>query len=252
MSDSNWIQTLQEPGWGLVLDRSDRLIIEAPNKSAACKLIDEAIAQLACSVARLNYKDVLVRFPGGDRPFRIPVAMASEFLQPVESLLSQLTNSASQQSQDPKNSDENPQARLIDQEPNALLAIPELELNYSALYNSERPTYISQLVDQVNVFANPAALAAQGKKPSEFLGQNAYALNEPEELEYRCDRISSNETLREYEYQAWRWYFDLNANRWRLKRMAFVSNFRLLRNYLGQPCWLGQVLNAEELQTRMA
>ena len=137
--------------------------------------------------------------------------------------------------------------------------IPELEINESLIIDSSRPIYVNRIFDQENLYANPAALAAQGQKPK-FIGMTAYSLNDPDELERRCDLLINSEILREYEYQAWRWYFDQDANRWRLKRMYFVSNFRRLDEInlgkhlqvSGEPLWLGEVLRADELSRRMA
>jgi hypothetical protein len=140
-----------------------------------------------------------------------------------------------------------------------LFSLPEHEITEAMLCDSSRPTYVNRIFDQENLFANDAALEAQGRKPK-FLGQTAYSLNDVDELERRCSYLTSGELLTEYSYQAWRWYFDTNAGRWRLKRMAFVSNFRRIDNCnLGrhlqvrnEPMWLGQVLCADELTQRIA
>jgi hypothetical protein len=142
---------------------------------------------------------------------------------------------------------------------NSILIIPEIELRESHLENSSKPIYINRIFDQENLYANPAALEAQGQKPK-FLGQTAYSLNDVSELEARCGYLLSGETLGEYEYKAWRWYFDADAGRWRLKRMAFVSNFRKINSCdLGrhlkvkdEPLWFGEVLSAVELAQRKA
>lgn len=100
------------------------------------------------------------------------------------------------------------------------------------------------------LYCNSVAANAQGMPPEQFLSINSCLdLNDPPEFERRIDRVSAGETLRNYEYQAWRWYFDPNAGRFRTKRMSFVSNFRLIQ-YAGQPCWLGQVLQADEMSER--
>jgi PAS domain-containing protein len=132
----------------------------------------------------------------------------------------------------------------------AILTIPEKELAIASLENSPLPTYINAIASQKKFYANPTALAAQGKPPEDFLTGNAYDLNDPDELDYRTSRIASGETLRAYEYEAWRWYFDADAGRFRLKRMQLVSNFRLLTSFNGVPCWLGQVIQASELTKR--
>ncbi|MEC4896333.1 MAG: hypothetical protein SAL07_25485 [Oscillatoria sp. PMC 1051.18] len=134
--------------------------------------------------------------------------------------------------------------------PDAINRIPEEELTIGMLERSSLPTYINAIKTQKKFYANLVALNAQGKPPEEFLEGNAYDLNDPDELDYRTSLIVNDERLRSYEYQAWRWYFDGDAGRFRLKRMHFVSSFRLLRSFNGVPCWLGQVEQANELQSR--
>jgi PAS domain-containing protein len=130
------------------------------------------------------------------------------------------------------------------------LFTPEQELSIGALEQSPLATYINAIKSQKKFYANPVALDAQGKPPEDFLDGNAYDLNDPDELDSRTSRIATGETLRSYEYEAWRWYFDADAERFRLKRMQFTSNFRLLNSFNGVPCWLGQVLEASELSRR--
>lgn len=120
-----------------------------------------------------------------------------------------------------------------------------LELDFNAIYESQNPIYITQISDQTNLFANKAALAAQGKKPKEFLGQSACALNDEEELALRCSLIYKDGSLTEYQYSALRWFSDPETGFWRRKRMNFTSNFRRIE-YLGELCWLGEVLEAVE------
>ncbi len=137
-------------------------------------------------------------------------------------------------------------------DPDVILSIREEELSIALLESANKPTYINAIRSQKKFYANPAALEAQGKPPEEFLDGNAYDLNDPDELDRRTERISRGETLRAYEYEGWRWFFDPNAGRFRLKRLALVSNFRLIRSFNGVPCWLGQVLEANELTNRQA
>ncbi len=121
----------------------------------------------------------------------------------------------------------------------------DLELDFNALNQSANAIYISQLEDQTNLYANRTALLAQGKKPKEFLGQSACALNDEEELARRCHLIYNDGGLNEYGYSALRWFHEPSTGFWRRKRMNFISNFRKLE-YLGELCWIGEVLVAEE------
>jgi hypothetical protein len=132
-------------------------------------------------------------------------------------------------------------------DPNTILFIPEAELVLTWLEQSPLPTYINGMQTQRKFYANPTALAAHQKPPEDFLSGNAYDLNEPDELDRRIRLIATEERLNSYEYEGWRWFFDPNAGRFRLKRMALISNFRLLHSFNGVPCWLGQVLQASEL-----
>ncbi len=132
----------------------------------------------------------------------------------------------------------------------SLTDVPEQALTLDMMEGSELPTYINAIATTKKLYCNSVAANAQGMPPEQFLSINSCLdLNDPPEFERRIDRVSAGETLRNYEYQAWRWYFDPNAGRFRTKRMSFVSNFRLIQ-YAGQPCWLGQVLQADEMSER--
>ncbi len=209
---------------------------------AATRLINEKCEEIARLCAARGHKKAYIYYlgnPGKVKIFEVPASLAHT--EETEISKPNLVMS--------------PQSKTTDD----LFLLPEHEITSSLASESTRPTYINRIFDQENLFANEAALEAQGQKPK-FLGQTAYSLNDVDELERRCAFLITGETLREYEYQAWRWYFDATAGRWRLKRMAFVSNFRRidscnLGRYLqvkNDPMWLGQVLQADELTQRMA
>jgi hypothetical protein len=131
---------------------------------------------------------------------------------------------------------------------NSLIEVPDQELSLELMEHSELPTYINSIETTHKLFVNSAGANAQGMPPEQFLARNSCLdLNDPPEYERRIDRVAAGETLRNYEYRAWRWHFDPNAGRFRTKRMSFVSHFRLVQ-YCGQPCWMGQVLQAVEVQ----
>ncbi|NES88063.1 hypothetical protein D5R40_08170 [Okeania hirsuta] len=92
-----------------------------------------------------------------------------------------------------------------------LINVPEPLITLQLLEDSDLPTYINAITTQKKLYANPTALNAQGQPPEMFLQGNAYDLNDVEELDYRTARVASGEKLVEYEYQAWRWFFDLEA-----------------------------------------
>lgn len=246
------LQIINKTGWDWRIGKRT-IKISAPDQDAADDLLDKWLENLAQSAANVGgFVDIDW---GGDLVYRITPNMAVQS-RPKNSAYKagdeSMTND--HQSEDPNNDQVD---RQIDYDPSLLLVIPELELNQSLLVDVTRPTYITRIFDQENLYANAAALAAQGQKPR-FIGMTAYTLNNPDELERRCDLLMNSEILREYEYKAWRWFFDVDANRWSLKELYFVSNFRRLdRINLGQylqvrdePLWLGQVLRTDELVSR--
>jgi len=207
------------PGWHWAL-KQNIAIINAPSERAALILLENSFDKLAITAAKIKGQ-VLVKWLGCDEPFKITAEMANIPNEPRETAKKNLESSESE------------------------LIIPELEIDLNSIYNNPLPVYINQLSDQKVLFANPAALKAQGKKPAEFLGESAAALNEPEELEYRDSLIIKDSFLNEYRYNALRWYKEPETHLWRRKRMEFYSNFRKI-NYLGEPCRLAVVLEAVE------
>jgi len=200
----------------------------------AKKLVDTAWDKISRLCANRGYKCAYLYAKGnGSKPklYRVDATLAM--------------SSANDESES-KKTDE----AIASPSPELISTIPEQELGFGILENAPLPTYINAIKTQKKFYANPAALTAQGKPPEDFLTGNAYDLNDPDELDYRTSRVASGETLTAYEYEAWRWYFDADAGRFRLKRMQLVSNFRLLNSFNGVPCWLGQVIQASELSRR--
>lgn len=196
------------------------------------KLVDKAWDKIAKHCANRGYKQAYLYAKTEEGKLkRYPVA----------------AELASQNSEFPENNLSSPELGL---DSDTILFTPDHELSIGILERSPLATYINAIKSQKKFYANPVALDAQGKPPEDFLTGNAYDLNDPDELDSRTSRIALGETLRNYEYEAWRWYFDADAGRFRLKRMQFTSNFRLLHSFNGVPCWLGQVLQASELSRR--
>lgn len=189
------------------------IILFAPDKLTAegIRLGATSVAQWALNQGR---QQVVVYWPGCNKPYQIPALFA---IPTKESNMS-------------------------------AAIIPQIDFDLNQLYRTPNPVYITQLSDQTLLWANPAALRAQGKTPKDFLGENAAALNDPSELEYR-DRMlrTSNHQLTEYEYSALRWYREQDSGLWLRKRMNFCSNFSII-NYLDVPCRLGVVLSAEDVR----
>lgn len=124
------------------------------------------------------------------------------------------------------------------------VAKANVELDLTKLYNFEKCVYINEIATQKNLWCNNAAIAAQGKKPSEFLGATAYELNYEDELQHRMRNLIADRTLTDYDYRALRWTRD-ESGLWVRKQMSFFSEFHLIE-YLGERCWLGIVHQATE------
>ena len=214
------LKLVQNSGWSWTLCKKNAIII-VPDQSAADYLLEQALDLLALSAMKLK-GEILIRW--GKSPLEVYKVTAS--------MASNNTNKISKSSTQPILS------RLSK---NTLIS--EFDLDLNEIYNNPLPVYINQLSDQKVLFANPAALKAQGKKPAEFLGESAAALNDPEELEYRDSLVIREGFINEYQYSALRWYRDPETNFWRRKRMDFCSNFRQI-NYLGEECRLAIVLEA--------
>jgi PAS domain-containing protein len=211
----------------------DSICIYAPDEAIACELSD-SLYWLASWAKTLNKRDARVFYPGCRKPYQIParwaIAEAStsseEIDRPSPNLLS-LTPQPKEQ-----------RLRGIIQS--------VAELDWNAVFNGGNPIYITQLHDQRNLFLNQAAVNAQsGKPPAEFLAGTAHTLNFEDELVNRCEHLIVDGSLSLYEYEAMRWFLD-DRGLWVRRKMQFVSNFWKV-DYLGQPCWMGEVLQAEAI-----
>lgn len=196
----------------------------------ASELLDTAWEKIAGMCARRGFSKAYIYAKGtGTDPimFPIPVELAGSDFETV-----------------------GVEEEAVIQHSSEIMAVPETELTISRLEEFPLATYINAMKTQKKFYANPVALNVQGKPPEDFLQGNAYDLNDPEELEKRCSLLALDGEIIQYEYRAWRWYFDGNAGTFRLKEMDFISNFRLLQSFCGVPCWMGQVLVAEEQPRR--
>ncbi|MBD2180607.1 hypothetical protein H6S82_01980 [Planktothrix sp. FACHB-1355] len=217
------LKLLNSPGWSWKLSGRNCIIL-APSHDDATELLENCVDSLLSTAAVLK-GNVQIGWRGCKRPFKITPEMA-KIMMSEPSLHEKIT--MNQPNSDPKNN-----------------LLPELGFDLNELYCNPLPVYINQISDQRVVFANPAALAAQGKKPIEFLGESAAALNDPDELERRDAMLIRDGFLSEYQYNALRWYKDEETQLWRRKRMNFCSNFRRI-NFLGESCRLAIVLQAVE------
>lgn len=119
------------------------------------------------------------------------------------------------------------------------------DIDWNAVFGGENAIYISTLSSQDNLFANNTAILCQQKPAQEFLRDKATSLNYPDELSSRCDRIQRDGGITEYEYLAYRWYRG-EGGAFLKRQMRFTSNFVQIE-YLGQRCWMGEVLQAEPM-----
>lgn len=126
------------------------------------------------------------------------------------------------------------------------LIVPELDLDFNALYFNPNPVYITDLTDGSMLFANPQALTAQQKNLPDLL-RTAAALDNPEDLAYRtkllCE-VGGTGRLTDFEYKGYRWFKEPDTGIYRLKEMNFVSFFARV-SLFNTDCRLAITLSAE-------
>lgn len=125
------------------------------------------------------------------------------------------------------------------------IVIPSLSIDLNEAYNSDKPNYITSLRDRTVLWCNPAALIANQKTLRQFVGENAASLNEPEELDKRCEMLSGGDRLIDYSYRAYRWFLEEGTGIYRRKQMDFISSFSPIADFFGEPCYHSVVLSAE-------
>lgn len=211
--------------WRLKLSPKGIFLI-APSQAAAESFLEIEIEALIHSANRI-YTAIQIIWPDCKSPLTIsPRIMASDFY-----------SSSSR--------------RLKSNEFSPMKTTPpirsQIDLDWNMIQMGNNPVYVSHLQSQHNLFLNNAAVLAQSAKPpAEFLSATAHVLNFEDELQMRCNHLWRDGQLIEYEYKALRWFHDLETNGWVRRRMQFVSNFYRV-TYLGQDCWLGEVLSAVAL-----
>lgn len=211
-------------GWGLKLAPAGIFLI-APSKIAAENFLELEIEALVQSANGI-YTTIQIVWPNCKAPLKIsPRIMASGSYPSSRRLIDgdyDLTN-------------------LAQTKTNSIVQ-SKTDLDWNSIQMGNNPVYVSHLHNQHNLFLNNAAVLAQGAKPpAEFLCATAHVLNFEDELQARCQHLIRDGQLIEYQYEALRWFHDPEANLWIRRRMQFVSNFHRI-TYLGQDCWLGEVL----------
>ena len=117
------------------------------------------------------------------------------------------------------------------------------EIDMNTVCRSQHPAYIIAMHNEMLLFANDTALAANQKKLDEFVGENVATLSFPEELEKRNRLLQIDKKLTNYEYKAMNWYKD--GDLWRRKTMNLVADIQVIE-FGGRICRLGIDLMAEE------
>jgi hypothetical protein len=202
------------------------------NCSRTRMILENGWEKVSLSASQRGYEEILIYCEDGNR---YPI--------PAYSNSSSVSSSSAPDPQENEPSSVNDKSTSI--QPSRLLEIPVEELNLFHLENSRLATYINVIETTKKLYVNPAGANAQGMPPDRFLSINSCLdLNDPPEFERRMDLVVRDRILTAYENEAWRWYFDPEAGRFRLKRMKFIADFRFIR-YAGQNCWLGQVLQAD-------
>lgn len=207
--------------WRLKLSPQGLFLI-APSQTAAESFLEVEIEALIHS-ANCIYTTIQIIWPDCQTPLRIsPRIMSSD-------------------------SDSSSSRLLKSNKSTPVQATPiirsQVDLDWNTIQMGHNPVYVSHLYTQHNLFLNNAAVLAQSAKPpAEFLSTTAHVLNFEEELQSRCQHLGQDGQLIEYEYKALHWFHDPEANVWIRRRMQFISNFYRV-TYLGQICWLGEVLS---------
>jgi hypothetical protein len=216
---------------------SDSLCIRADSRKTSVNLIKGFVQQLAKRAMDAQAKDVLIFFPDCPRPWQIPADMALETddgrpLITDKTFAAKLNQAIDSQQEDSK------MPRGI---------ITKAEFDWNALASGINPVYISTMKEQDNLYVNAAVIQAQSGKPAKsLLNDTAHSLNSDEELQNRCSYVARGENLIEYQYEALRWFKDSQTQIWIRRGMTFTSNIWGIE-YLGEPCWIEEVLDAVPL-----
>jgi len=178
---------------------------------------------IAATAAKLGGM-VEIRFPGCRTPVRVTASMAESIM----AMETTQTNTA------------------ISDGTMSVITSNQQDFDINELYQDPLPVYIFGHYDHTILFANAAALAAQGKTISEMIGKDGASLDIPEELDKIIDYLdkdSSSPKLEEYEFPGYRWYKEPNSPIWWRKKMMFVENWHKI-DFMGQPARIGKVLSS--------
>lgn len=212
-------------GW-VVKPTASGLHLLAPSQQSAEQFLELSITELIWSANRLS-TSIEIAWKGCKTPLRVSPRMAVEH------------SNLGQNRVKPYKSKQVPMTPIV---------LSRFDFDWNAIHSGDHPIYITQLHDQHNLYLNRAAVIAQSDKPpAEFLSATAHSLNFEDELLTRCQYLQQAGHLLEYTYEALRWFRDPDTGLLVRRRMQFVSNFYRVM-YLGQDCWLGEVLQANPLE----
>ena len=132
-----------------------------------------------------------------------------------------------------------------DAEENNLIMPKTMNIDLNEAYKSDKPQYITNLKDATVLWFNPAAMAANQKSFSQLANFSALLLSDPNEITRRYERLENGETLREYEYLGYRWFFDDDSQVYLRKQMIFVGVFEPIGEFYNENCYRSTVFHAE-------
>lgn len=129
---------------------------------------------------------------------------------------------------------------------NTIIMPLSLQIDLNAAYNSELPEYVTSLKTATVLWFNPAAMVANQKTFEQFQGFNAALLSDANELTKRYEILGKSESLREYEYIGYRWFFDEDNQIYLRKQMNFMSRFEPVSDFYNEVCYHSVILEARE------
>lgn len=216
----------------------DSYCIHAPSYDAALEMVkcDRSVRVLGADALALGKKETRIFWDGCQE--------GNEFVVPA---LFARDNRAMQQ--DPLSEGLERAMQILEDSGFPNIAQPIIrsatDFDWTAVMSGENPTYISQMKTQANLFVSAAAVAAQSDKPpSDLLSDTAHSLNYEDELLFRCKTVIADGSINQYQYEGLRWFNDDGT--WIRRRMNFVSNVWNIE-YLNRPCWMEEVLFAEQI-----
>lgn len=110
---------------------------------------------------------------------------------------------------------------------------------------SDRPTYLTSMIDQRILWLNGAALAAnQLDRAGKIIGSPSASLWKPESFARMLETLQRDRHIPEFENLGYQWQGgDVG---WHRKKVATVSDYQWVE-WLGEPCRVCQTLSSESV-----